>query len=66
MPRRIPAILAALLLATPALAQEAKTAPAEPLILLPETEATDATVQTLPDPRPASGSRCSRSKAVTS
>lgn len=66
MPRRIPAILAALMLAAPAMAQEAQTTPEQPIIL-PAPEATDANTQTTPETvRPASGSGCAHSKAVTS
>lgn len=60
--------LAASLLAAPALAQEAATGePAKPVVILPAPAETDANLQTTPETiKPASGSRCGQSKAVTS
>lgn len=71
MPRRIsaPALLSALFLAAPALAQEADSqvpiipAPGEQILPLPD----DANLQTEPETTvPASGSRCSHGKQVMS
>lgn len=66
-----PALILALsagLLAAPALSQEATTDdPAKPVVILPAPAETDANLQTTPETiKPASGSRCGMSKAVTS
>jgi hypothetical protein len=70
MPRHaLTLALAATLLAAPALAQDATTGtePVNPVVILPAPVETDANLQTTPETiKPASGSRCGMSKAVTS
>ncbi|AUH64562.1 hypothetical protein [Paracoccus zhejiangensis] len=70
MPRHaLTLALAAAFLAAPALAQQATTGTetTKPVVILPAPQETDANLQTTPETiKPASGSRCGMSKAVTS